>query len=665
MRLLQELLAVAFDAANDAIALTGMDGEILHVNPAFTEIYGYTMADLSSLRMADIRSPVRRDALATDLRTAAKAGSLSYETEHRRRDGSVFPVDISIRKVTIDGCDYWVSILRDITVRKTAERRAARLRRLYDALLDANRAVVQAADRHTLFSRICQTCVDFGFTLAWVGLRRADAVVPVATAGACSGYLDGLAITVRDNHPTGQGPTGTAIRTGRPVVCNDFLVCSTGLPWQERAKAHGLAAAAAFPLLEGGQAVGALTLYASRSGFFDTDEVALIEQFAATVSLGLDRLAAEDASRRLTNHPLVRTIFDTVPAAILVAHDREGRHITGNRAAERLLRAAPGGNLSQNCPQNPASPLRMFRAGVEVPQTELPIRHAILGDAEVVDDELELRFADGSAVFIRGNAMPLHDSAGEVTGAVGVFVDVTRRREAEKALAEARDIAEKAVAAKGRFLAAASHDLRQPLQGLVLMLDVLTNRLAAEHADILNKVRSCTATLCELTEDFLDVAKLESGIIAVSMAEVAIDDLLAEILPAVEAAAVAKGLRLHHVRSRLSVRTDPALMRRILVNLLSNAVKYTLRGGIVVGTRRRGREARLEIWDSGIGIPADKLAAVFEEFLQLDNPERARNKGSGLGLAIVDRSARLLGVKVTVRSEPGKGSCFAVEVPLA
>ena len=545
----------------------------------------------------------------------------------------------------------------------TPHRRATRLRRLYDALLAANRAVVQAADRDTLFERICATCVDFGFRLACVGMADGEAIVPVAAAGVTA-YLDGASFSTRDDRPTGRGPSGLAMRSGRSYISNDFLADPATAPWRDRAAAHGLEAAAVVPFSEGGRVVGVIAFYADRAGFFGPDEVALIDQFAATISLALDRLAAERAGERLTRHPMVRAILDAVPAPVLVAHDSEGKVITGNRAAERLLEVPPGGNLSKRGSPERVAHFQHYRDGTAIPPEELPMQRAAAGEV-VAEDELELRFRDGRSVFIQGNTVPIRDAGGAAVGAVGAFLDVTQRRKAEAALAEARDIAEKAVAAKARFMASASHDLRQPLQGLVLMHDVLEQRLPPELGDILAKVRSCTTTLCEMVDDLLDVAKLDAGIVVVNERDCAVDGLIAEILTTHASTAAAKGLRLRHVASHLTVRTDPALMRRILCNLVANAVKYTRRGGVVLGCRRRGGTARIEVWDSGIGIPADQLASVFEEFLQLDNPERARDKGSGLGLAIVDRAARLLGVKVRVRSIPGRGSCFAVEVPMA
>ena len=657
-----EVLDCLIDTMPTAAFYKGWDDRYLGSNPAFaallgvprSEIVGKTFLEVVPSALvpldgaADPSGPAAPGLRGGEARIVTPIGEtrdlLFRQTPLRAPDGRVLGV---------------LGTAEDITLQK----KAIRLRRLYDALLAANRAVVQAADRQTLFERICATCVESGFRLACVAVADGEAIKPVAAAGVTA-YLDGASFSTRDDIPTGRGPAGLAMRTGRPYIANDFLADPATAPWWDRARAHGLAAAAIVPFSEGDRISGVIAFYAGRSGFFGADEVALIEQFAATISRALDRLAAEQAGQRLTRHPLVRAILDAVPAPVLVAHDSEGKVITGNRTSERLLGIPPDGNLSKCGAPEQVTHFQHYRNGIAIPPEDLPMQRAAAGEV-VAEDELELRFRDGRSVFIQGNAVPIRDAGGAAIGAVGAFLDITQRRKGEAALAEARDIAERAVAAKARFMASASHDLRQPLQGLVLMHDVLEQRLPPDLGGILAKVRSCTTTLCEMVDDLLDVAKLDAGIIVVDKRVCTIDDLVAELLPAHAAAATAKGLRLRHVASRLAVRTDPALMRRILGNLLANAVKYTRHGGVVLGCRRRGQLARIEVWDSGIGIPADQLTNVFEEFLQLDNPERAREKGSGLGLAIVDRSARLLGVKVRVRSIPGRGSCFAVEVPLA
>src|SRR5512133_705120 len=170
--------------------------------------------------------------------------------------------------------------------------------------------------------------------------------------------------------------------------------------------------------------------------------------------------------------------------------------------------------------------------------------------------------------------------------------------------------------------------------------------------------------MSSMLDTLLDINQLEAGIVRRDMIDFPIDAVLEHLRTQFSFHAAAHGLRWRVVSSSLSVRSDPRLLEQMIRNLLSNAVKYTNTGKILLGCRRRGDKLRVEVWDTGIGIPKEELTAIFGEFHQLDNPARERSKGLGLGLAIVERLADLLGHAVDVRSRPGKGSVFAVEVPL-
>ncbi|MGE5514856.1 MAG: ATP-binding protein [Bacteroidota bacterium] len=258
------------------------------------------------------------------------------------------------------------------------------------------------------------------------------------------------------------------------------------------------------------------------------------------------------------------------------------------------------------------------------------------------------------------------DVDGHIQRTIGAIQDVTELRRAEGRLASAVVEAERANDAKTRFLAAASHDLRQPLQALSLYLGVLKARLQGREEQVMEAVGQCVESLSGLLNDMLDVARLDAGVITPKLADVPVNRLLERVVAAWRIQAEAKGLKLCVVPSSMVVHTDPALMDRVLSNLVANAVRYTEQGRILVGCRRLpGGQLRIEVLDSGIGIPADKLSEIFEEFRQLGNPERRRDKGTGLGLAIVRRIADLLGHRLDVRSDAGRGSVFSITLPVA
>lgn len=244
--------------------------------------------------------------------------------------------------------------------------------------------------------------------------------------------------------------------------------------------------------------------------------------------------------------------------------------------------------------------------------------------------------------------------------------DITAHVEAGRALRKARDEAQRATAAKSRFLAAASHDLRQPLQSQSMYLGVLKRHLDDEESKkIAGRMGKSLDAMGELLDALLDISKLDTGSIEPIIARLALQDILNRVqvdnLPHAEQ----KGLELRVMPSSYSTRSDSALLGRIVDNFVVNAIRYTEKGRVLVGCRRHGDFVRIEVWDTGIGMPPHALESIFEEYFQLDNSARDRSKGLGLGLAIVQQLAQLLDHRVDVRSIPGKGSVFTVEVPFA
>ena len=248
-----------------------------------------------------------------------------------------------------------------------------------------------------------------------------------------------------------------------------------------------------------------------------------------------------------------------------------------------------------------------------------------------------------------------------------VLRDVTAPWREIEELREAKELAEAANLAKSRFLASASHDLRQPLHAMSLLLGVLRNRIEdAELLPVTDQLQQSLDAMMELFSALLDISKFETGAVTVDRSGIRVDQLLSRIHVDFGAAARAKGLRLRIVGCSRSVWSDSMLLERMLRNLVSNAIRYTPSGGrVLLGARRRGDALRLDVLDTGPGIPPDQLRSIFEEFHQVGNPARQRSEGHGLGLAIVKRGAALLGHRLDVASALGRGSRFSVEVPLS
>jgi signal transduction histidine kinase len=231
---------------------------------------------------------------------------------------------------------------------------------------------------------------------------------------------------------------------------------------------------------------------------------------------------------------------------------------------------------------------------------------------------------------------------------------------------DARRTAEQANQAKSKFLAAASHDLRQPVHAQGLVLNVLSRTaLTAHQRDLLASANVSGATLANMLDDLLDFSKIEAGVIEPQVQTVRLQPLLNKIEREFAGQADAAGLNYRSRETDLMVQSDPALLERIMRNLVSNAIRYTPQGGILVACRKRGEKAVLEVWDTGLGIAPSQQGDIFREFHQLGNPERDHRKGLGLGLSIVDGIALKLGHHLSLSSVEGRGSVFRLTLPLS
>lgn len=277
------------------------------------------------------------------------------------------------------------------------------------------------------------------------------------------------------------------------------------------------------------------------------------------------------------------------------------------------------------------------------------LRHSMLTHAEGKDEEID---TSGD------------DEITEMAQSLKYLVDALHMREA--GLLNAKEEAETASIAKTRFLAAASHDLRQPLQAISLFIYALDGKEDDEEKrEIIHLIRNSVDSLKELLNTLLDISKLEAGVMQPAMKDFAAGPMIERIKSELTAVAWANDLELRTVSTDMQVYSDPSLLGTIIRNLVDNAIKYTEAGKVLVGCRRRPSWLRIEVWDTGPGIDESQRELIFQDFYQVDNEARKRTQGLGLGLSIVRRMSNLLNCRMGCESTPGKGSLFWVEVPLS
>ncbi len=311
----------------DGYALLDMDGGFVLCNPAYRQMLGYAEEELRECTYADITPEEWHAADETGLQQMLQLGHCDlYEKEYRRKDGTLFPVEIQsylIRDSDGGPTGMW-SFVRDITERKETDQSLHKANRALRMLSDCNRVVARSAEERSLLVEACRLVIEVGgYRLAWIGLAENDTrrtVRPVAQAGYGGGYLDTVDITWSDTE-RGRGPTGTAIRTGRPVACRDILSDPDYRPWRESARARGYASSIALPLVVDDATLGALNIYAEETDAFDAGEVELLVELADDLALGVSSLRHRAERRRAEEqvaalHDRFKKIAANVPGTI-------------------------------------------------------------------------------------------------------------------------------------------------------------------------------------------------------------------------------------------------------------------------------------------------------------------------------------------------------------
>jgi PAS domain S-box-containing protein len=294
-------------------------------------------------------------------------------------------------------------------------------------------------------------------------------------------------------------------------------------------------------------------------------------------------------------------------------------------------------------------------------KTLAALKACLDGKTDHYTSEHRLRCNNGSYKWILDRGIVVgRGPDGKPVRLIGTHSDIDERKRIEGELAASRVLADAGNRAKSRFLAAASHDLRQPLSALSLFVGVLKKRTEPQNAELVGNIQNCVESLSELLTDLLDVSKLEAGVVIPKLADFAITDFLNTMRSVHFEEARGKGLKLRFRCDGQLACTDQQLLRRIVGNFIHNAIRYTVKGGVLVACRRHAGRQWIEVWDTGIGIAESDQSVIFEEFHQLDV---ARSKGTGLGLSIAAKMAALLGLEIRLRSRLGRGSMFAIELP--
>jgi PAS domain S-box-containing protein len=634
-----------FDHSIVGLAITSMEKGWIEVNDALCATLGYTRNELVRMTWAELTHP---EDLAPDLAQfnrmlAGEINSYAMDKRFIHKDGHLVDTRLAVSHVRKpDGSlDYVVAMVEDISERKQAEKSLLHEQQLSADIINALPGVFYLFDAHGRFLRWNQ---HFKEVTGYSDSELTTMQGPDFFSGADRQHIaDAMQQVFRDGQASVEADFRDRHGKGTPFHFSGTRVFLDGQPY----------------LLGVG---------------LDMTERLRAEQELSVLSTELAR--ARD---------LLQLVIDNAPIRVFWK-DRDCRYLGCNPAFARDAGKQSPAELigSDDFAMGWASQAELYRADDQrVMQTGQP--H--------LDYEEPQTTPDGGTIWLRTSKAPLRDASGNVIGVLGIYDDVTRRKELEaelaghrqhleeqviqrtKELVEAKMVAEAASRAKSAFLANMSHELRTPMNGIMGMLSLATRRMAdAKGLDHLDKARSAANHLLGVLNDILDLSKIEAERMLLEAAPLQLGGILENIISVLCHKATEKGLTLEidlpDSLARLPLLGDPLRLGQILLNLTGNAVKFTERGRVTLRARpvsenSEAVQVRFEVVDTGIGIAPEAQTRLFNSFEQADNSMTRKYGGTGLGLAISKRLVQLMGGEIGLDSTPGVGSTFWFSIRLA
>lgn len=550
-----------------------------------------------------------------------------------------------------------------VLARQALEEQREKLLRVIKTANEINQLIVKEKELELLLSKACDILVRTGgYELSWVGLITAGSgydVKPVAKAGAMD-YVDKIKVKW-DESRHGNGPTGTAIKTQKSVICNINSDNDPFRPWYDTAKKYGFMSMAAIPLVNADKVFGSLQFYSKDPAKFDEDEMRLLQELTDDIAFAIWSIEEENKLRyaqiavKETNDKF-HNFFCNNPEACNIK-TADGFFLDVNQAFVNMMGYSKEEILGQNVKN-----MDIWASDEERER----INKELFTTGFINNREFKFRTKEGNIRHGLFSAQII-ETHNEVS-ILSMVKDITHEKEIEDELKKAKDTAISANRSKSEFLATMSHEIRTPMNSIIGMADLLAEtNLSPEQSEYIDIFRKSGEHLLDLINDILDLSKIEAGQVELESAGFDLYDLINKVENLFEHRTKTKSLNIGaNIDADIPIlKGDSGRLNQVLINLTGNAIKFTHVGGIFINVKNTGISNKngkikllFEVKDTGIGIPANKINRIFERFSQADSSTTRQYGGTGLGLTISKKLVELMGGNIWVESISGKGSSF-------
>jgi len=656
-KVLEKRYSYLMKNANDIILLINEGGKIIDANDRALSVYGYGREELLDLNVFDIRSEESGELVTKQMEDVRIRGGLIFETVHRKKDGSLFPVEVSSCLIEIENSIFYQSIVRDITERKDSEQKLERLNRMYSLLSQINQEIVRVNDQEKLFNLICSIAIEHGkFELAWFGLLNNEKkeIKIVALSANRNEPFSNRVIPFKDDesHPNIYG---NSVNSGTITVYNDI---SAENNFTDRFVAEGksnLQSLIVVPIHFEEKIIGIFTVYSSVKNYFDSEQIGLFEEVGMDISFALENMKSERTLRE-SEYWLKKS--QTVAQLGSYALDFKTGLWTSSEILDNIF------GIDKNYEKS----IDGWNKLIHPDQRDEMLKYfdAIIKNKQNFNKEYKINGIEEKWVLGLGEFE--YDENGEPLTMFGTIQDITEKKKATIELTKAKEKAENSEKIKSEFLAQMSHEIRTPINIILNFINFLKEefetKLSHEVYASFYNIESASKRIIRTIDLILNMSEIQTKTVKISPRLFDIDkSILASLYKEYQCYAESKKLSFDYnvETSNTQIVADDYCVTQIFANLIDNAFKYTNQGKVEIKVKRNQNDKLIvEVKDTGIGIAKEFIPELFSAFLQEDQGYSRKYEGNGLGLALVKNYCEMNNASVEVESTKGVGSTFRI-----